>query len=661
MDKRNKTVMVMMFILCAISDTEAEYLTRDVCTTCHANATCEDKFDGSGKVCNCKYGFVGNGITFCQDKDECQIGTSKICGPHTTCHNTYGSYYCRCLSGYSPSNNMSIFIPNDGTHCQDINECRISGLCGSGALCRNLDGTFECSCQPGYRVQNGADPFQPHTDTASCKVTDCGRPPSVEDTVLLSVTGTTYGSTAVFGCDEGFKWTGGDNTSVCGDNGLWTRPTVLCEEIKCGTPPLIESTEQVWNSSATPGSTVLYTCTEGFYSGGGLNVSLCNEDGQWTFPTISCKEVSCGAPLTPRHTNLLWDGTSRPGAVVLYECVDGFYLHSGDSVSTCLISGEWAKVSVQCKAKCGPVPLLTNAEVVWENSSIVIHRCVDGYHSWRGNNASVCSNSGMWQKATLRCIEIKPAVNHVFVLNENCVQWNAEKYEDDTEVYQVTYFGSRDFQRSFHHKRKQFLSSKSDQLQLCLKLHPLTNYSISITAVSARFTATVTTNTSLTAPPAPVVYYTEFESPASTLRLHRSANTLDPISIYQVLVLPVEQILVFDCSSSPQTVSKSPINYLRAQILVRHIGTEMNFTVGDGLYYGGVFNAPLQNGMNYYIVLRTVSQWKTDIKSSCVLWAKIKGTNYILKVSALSAAASIGLVASVIFGGYAYSWFLKKT
>ena len=38
----------------------------DVCATCHANATCEDKPDGSGKVCNCMYGFVGNGRIYCQ-------------------------------------------------------------------------------------------------------------------------------------------------------------------------------------------------------------------------------------------------------------------------------------------------------------------------------------------------------------------------------------------------------------------------------------------------------------------------------------------------------------------------------------------------------------------------------------------------------------------
>uniref|UniRef100_A0A4W6E5G5 Sushi domain containing 1 n=1 Tax=Lates calcarifer TaxID=8187 RepID=A0A4W6E5G5_LATCA len=542
--KTNRT-MIVVFLLCVVAGIPAVGQTLDVCATCHANATCDNKSDSSGKVCNCKYGFVGNGRTFCQDKDECQIGASKICGQHTTCHNTYGSYYCTCLSGYSPSNNMAIFIPNDGTHCQDIDECRITNLCGEGGQCRNLDGSFECSCQLGYQVHNGVEPFHPQRDKAFCKVVDCGPPASVEDTVLLSVTGTTYGNVATFACDEGFIWARGDNTSVCGVNGLWRGLTMVCE------------------------------------------------------------------------------------------------------------------------AKCGPVPFLANSEVVWHNRSVVIHRCVDGYHSWRGSNVSVCGMSGMWQKATLTCIEIKPPINHLYVLNEKCVHWRAEKYEEDTEVYKVTYIGSRDYQRSFHDKRKQFLSSKADQLDLCLNLLPVTNYSISITAVSARFTATITTNTSLPVPPAPVVYYREFETPVPTLRLRRSANTLDPISLYQVYVLPVEEIIVFDCSSpglsDPSSKSKSSSEYITAQIHVREVRTEMNFTVGDGLHYGGFYNAPLENGRNYYIILRAVSQWKTDLKSSCVLWAEIKGTSYVLRVSLLSTAVSVGLVALVILGGYSCTWYFKKT
>lgn len=86
-------------------------------------------------------------------------------------------------------------------------------------------------------------------------------------------------------------------------------------------------------------------------------------------------------------------------------------------------------------------------------------------------------------------------------------------------------------------------------------------------------------------------------------------------SLYQVFVFPVEGIMMFDCSSpaslAPSNTVKPSTEYLTAQISVSHVGREMNFTVGDGLYYGGFFNEPLENGRIYYIILRAVSQWKT--------------------------------------------------
>ncbi|XP_028434774.1 sushi domain-containing protein 1 isoform X2 [Perca flavescens] len=654
MAERNRA-MIVVFLLCVIAEKRAaEGYTLDVCASCHANATCDDKSDGSGKVCNCKYGFVGNGRTFCQDKDECQIGASKICGQHTTCHNTYGSYYCTCLAGYSPSNNMAIFIPNDGTHCQDIDECRITGLCGEGGQCRNLEGSFDCSCQLGYQVHNGTEPFHPHRDKASCKVVDCGHPALVEDTVVLSVTGTTYSSVAMFVCDKGFVWRRGDNRSVCGADGLWRGPTMVCEA-KCGPVPLLAKSEVVWHNR----SVVIHRCVDGYHSWRGSNVSVCNSSGVWQRATLRCI-AKCGPVPLLAKSEVVWHNRS----VVIHRCVDGYHSWRGSNVSVCNSSGVWQRATLRCIAKCGPVPLLAKSEVVWHNRSVVIHRCVDGYHSWRGSNVSVCGSSGVWQRATLRCVEIKPAVNHLFVLNEKCLHWRAEKYEEDTEVYKVTYIGSRDYQKSFHDRRKQFLSSKADQLELCLNLLPVTNYSISITAVSSRFTATITTNTSLPVPTAPVVHYREFTTPIPTLRLRRSPNTLDPISLYQVFVLPVEGIMMFDCSSpassDPSVKIKSSTEYITAQIDVTHVGTEMNFTVGDGLYYGGFFNAPLENGRNYYITLRAVSQWKSALKSSCVLWAKVRGTSYVLMVSSLSAAATIGLVAFIILVGYSFTWFFKS-
>ncbi|XP_029961292.1 sushi domain-containing protein 1 isoform X2 [Salarias fasciatus] len=849
MDGR-KTAVTVVFLLCVFTGKPAGgQSVLDVCASCHLNATCDDKADGSGKVCNCKYGFVGNGRTFCQDKDECQIGASKICGQHTTCHNTHGSYYCTCLAGYSPSNSMAIFIPNDGTHCRgasedrpssvtlsrscqvfalDVDECRVSGVCGEGARCRNLDGSFDCSCQVGYRVHDGVEPFHPARDNASCKVVDCGQPVPVEDAVLQALNGTTFGGEAWFVCDDGFVWRRGDNRSVCGADGLWTRPTMVCEEVSCGAPPVLPHAGQQWDGRSTPGSTLTYSCQAGFYHSEGSNVSVCTVHGNWTKSDLSCKEVdcgepspvpnsvmlwdksssvgsevvyqcvpgylsvgegnvsvctaggqwegasllcqeiSCGPPVTLPNTNLRWDGSSSPGSAAQYECVDGFYQERGTNISTCSLSGEWGEVSVQCKAECGPfpvlahsevlwhnrsvavhgcvdgyyrwggsdvsecgssgvwqeatltckaecgpfpvlahsevlwhnrsvavhgcvegyyrwggsdvseclgsgrwreatltckaecgpIPILAHSEVLWHNRSVVVHRCVEGYHSWRGSNVSECGSSGQWVEATLKCIETKPPITHLSVFNENCLRWNAEKYEEDTETYKVIYTGSRDYQRSFHDKRKRYVSSRAGQLELCLDLLPVTNYSVSVTAASTGFTASVAASTGLPEPPPPVVHYGEFENPLPTLRLRRSSSTLDPLSVYQVFVIPVEGIVAFDCSS-PAT--SDPSEYVAAQLDLRHVGTEMNFTVGDGRLYGGFHNAPLESGTSYYIILRAVCQWKTEMKSSCVLWAKVRGTSYILRVSSLCGAVFVALATLSVLGGYGFIWCFKKT
>uniref|UniRef100_A0A8C7LTC0 Sushi domain containing 1 n=1 Tax=Oncorhynchus mykiss TaxID=8022 RepID=A0A8C7LTC0_ONCMY len=778
-------LVILAFLTHAITEMRVTGQTLDVCATCHPNATCEEKVDGTGKACNCMYGFVGNGRTYCQDKNECQIGANKICGQHTACHNTYGSFYCTCLAGYSPSNNMAIFIPNDGTRCQDINECRVQGICGEGGKCTNMQGYFNCLCQVGYQVHNGAEPFHPHQDKALCKAIDCGQPPSALNAVQLAATGTHYGSVAKFGCSEGFFWKSGENSSVCGAesvwkgpslvceevdcglppalphsvmlwdqstrigsevvyqcnsgyynvgegnvsvctaNGQWDKSALLCAEITCGDPPILPHTGQVWNGSTNPGSAVLFYCKEGFHREGGGNISYCTENGFWTKATLSCKEIMCGGPPILPHTGQVWNGSTNPGSTVLFYCKEGFHRERGGDVSQCTKDGNWTKATLSCKAidcgqppsalnavqlsatgthygsvakfgcsegffwksgenssvcgaesvwkgpslvceaTCGPAPALANTEVVLQNTSVVFHRCLEGFHSWRGRNISVCDITGKWQAATMRCREIKPAISDLVVFNEKCLRWKADKYEEDTENYRVVFVGFRAYQRSFHDKRKKLLSSTSDHPEICLNLLPVTNYTISITALSARFTSTLTTNTSLQVPQAPEILYREIEAPLPTLWLRRSANTLDPISFYQVFVLPLEGTLVFDCSSlnTPDFSSqrKPHGQYITAQLYLRDIGKEINLTLGDGHYYGGFYNAPLQNGRDYYIILRAVSQWGGAFKHSCVIWAKVRDVSYIMKVSSLFAGGSIGVFALAICLGHCYTWCCKKT
>ncbi|XP_051951134.1 sushi domain-containing protein 1 isoform X8 [Xyrauchen texanus] len=1057
--------------------------TVDVCGSCHQNATCDDKTDGSGgKVCNCIYGFVGNGRTYCEDKDECQLG--NICGDHTRCHNTYGSYYCTCLKGYTPSNHMATFIPNDGTYCHDIDECNVQGICGEGALCQNTDGDFTCSCQMGYTVHNGSEPFNPNRDAAFCKVIDCGSPPSVPHTKQISPTLTHYSSEIHYDCMEGFQWKTGDNSaacgldgkwhgpklvckeltcgephvlphakmiwnniarmgsvvlyvcdpqfynsgrenvsictaygtwshpdflceeiqcgsppvlpnsvlfwngvskigslalydcktgyhsldtgnvsvcktdgqwgypnytceeivcgvpailpltvqiwngkvtfnstvtyhckhgyypkqgnniSVCAENGYWTKPTLLCEELTCGEPHVLPHAKMIWNNIARMGSVVLYVCDPQFYNSGrenvsictaygtwshpdflceeiqcgsppvlpnsvlfwngvskigslalydcktgyhslgtgnvsvcktdgqwgypnytceeivcgvpailpltvqiwngkvtfnstvtyhckhgyypkqGNNISVCAENGYWTKPTLLCEEVDCGVPPSLPLSVMIWTGESKVGSRVVHKCIDGFHnVRNGDvsicssegiwsqsdflcqevdcgvppsqphsfllwnnssnlgsvahyvcetgyhskgegnvsvcnsnakwsqiymrceeincgpppvfplteinwnktstlgsvvqykckyglkeegnkHMSTCTSDGTWEKVSVSCAAHCGPPPELPHTEVVWDNNTAVIHRCVTGYYSHTGSDISMCDIKGKWQIATLHCRELKLTINDLVVINERCLSWNAEN-EGHREKYTVMIIGLRDFDRLFSDRRKKLFSSSALRPVLCLNLLPATNYTITITAESTRATSTVTANTNIPVPPTPEVNYSEVDAPLLILKLRRTTNSLDSICMYQVFVLPVEGVLLFDCSSSlsPRFFSQERCDrgYVTAQIQLRGLGTEMNFTVGDQQLYGDFFNAPLENGRDYYIILRTVCQWGRSRTQACVIWAKARGTSYIMKISALVTVGFISVFGSVIVMGYCYRWYCKKS
>lgn len=77
-------------------------------------------------------------------------------------------------------------------------------------------------------------------------------------------------------------------------------------------------------------------------------------------------------------------------------------------------------------------------------------------------------------------------------------------------------------------------------------------------------------------------------------------------------MVPLEGTVGFDCrsTSAPRFHSVRPTGlYVAAQLPLVDIGRELSFTLGDQRYYGEYYNAPLQPGRDYYIILRAVNQW----------------------------------------------------
>uniref|UniRef100_A0A8C6DB53 Adhesion G protein-coupled receptor L4 n=1 Tax=Moschus moschiferus TaxID=68415 RepID=A0A8C6DB53_MOSMO len=97
-------------------------------TPCHPNAKCEIRNGAEG--CYCNIGYSGNGVTICEDDNECG-NLTQSCGENANCTNTQGSYYCMCAPGFRSSNNQDKFITNDGTICIEIvnPDCHLDNAC----------------------------------------------------------------------------------------------------------------------------------------------------------------------------------------------------------------------------------------------------------------------------------------------------------------------------------------------------------------------------------------------------------------------------------------------------------------------------------------------------------------------------------------------------
>ena len=89
---------------------------------------------------------------------------------------------------------------------------------------------------------------------------------------------------------------------------------------------------------------------------------------------------------------------------------------------------------------------------------------------------------------------------------------------------------------------------------------------------------------------------------------------LFPSSSYQVLVVPLALQSTFSCDSQGAASffsNASDANgYVAAELLARAVPEEaMEIPVGDRLYYGKYYNAPLKIGKDYCIILRIISEW----------------------------------------------------
>jgi CUB/sushi domain-containing protein len=133
--------------------------------------------------------------------------------------------------------------------------------------------------------------------TPGCVLADCGAPdPLSNGSVNAPVT--TYGSTATYACTTAGYVLSGGATRTCQSSRAWSGTAPTCVLVSC--PALSDPDNgSVSVTSTTYGSTASYSCRSGFVLSGSSSTA-CQADGTWSNPKPSC---GCANGLSPCGTS----------------------------------------------------------------------------------------------------------------------------------------------------------------------------------------------------------------------------------------------------------------------------------------------------------------------------------------------------------------------
>ncbi len=210
--------------------------------------------------------------------------------------------------------------------------------------------TATYACDPGYLLEgDGARTCQMSGtwsgSAPTCRLVECGAlAPPVEGTVMVDRT--TLGGTATYACNEG--WTTMDPlTRTCGVDGSWSGSAPTCGPVDCG-PLMAPTNGAVGVASTTFGSIAMYSCDDGFELVG-VDTRECQATGVWSGAPPSCVSdtVDCGSPPSATGATVSLSAGTTEGSVATYTCERGRRLLGG-SRAICTSAGTWLGAPAVC-------------------------------------------------------------------------------------------------------------------------------------------------------------------------------------------------------------------------------------------------------------------------------------------------------------------------
>ncbi|XP_045435867.1 sushi domain-containing protein 1 isoform X1 [Pipistrellus kuhlii] len=633
---------------------------------CGNHTSCHNTLGGFYCIClegyratNNNKTFIPNDGTYCADIDECEV--SGLCGQGGRCVNTHGSFECYCMDGYLPESGPEPFHPTrDATSCTEI-DCGTPPEVPDAYIIGNY--TSGPGSQIRYACKEGF--FSGPEDIVSsctalgtweypklnCQEISCGRPPEVQHASLVGNHSSGLGSVAHYACQEGFESRGGKIMSVCTEEGTWRESTLTCTDI----------ITEINDVSMFNGTCVRWQTNAGKVTSGILYVVHVKGHRADQIEPAHEETVNLTADSSTPHVCLdLHQGTNYTvtistapprrsvPAVIGFQTAEDDLLEDDGIFNVSLFNEACLKLNRHSR-KVG-------SEQTYQ-FKILGRRWYlsDFYHT-----ASFNFTTG--ERAPAVCLDLYPAtdytvnitllgspeqhsvqitittaptvkqtISNASIFNETCLRWRNTKTAGRKEMYLLRIQGQRWYQKEFAQEITFNITTSSQAPEMCLDLRPGTNYSVSIGAWSSVLPEVISLTTQITEPPLPEVdFFTVHGGPLPRLKLRKAKESNGPISSYQVLVVPLALQSTFSCDSEEATSFFSNTSdtdgYVAAELLARHVPDDaMEISVGDRLYYGKYYNAPLKTGNDYCIILRITSEWNKVRRCSCAVWAQVKG------------------------------------
>ena len=216
--------------------------------------------------------------------------------------------------------------------------------------------------------------------SGTCAPVDCGtNPAAAANARFTGVDRTTFGGTASYACNDGYRVTGESVSTygvTCGADGVWSTGAT-CEAVDCGT-----LSNPANGSVSTPtgvefNDVATYSCNTGFTRSSGSATRTCQVTGVWSGSAAVCSPVDCGAPPTVTNGSRTFTSTTF-SSTASYSCNSG-YTRSGSGTLTCSAAGSWGTPPT-----CGDTNECTSGSVCTATGNI----CTNTIGSWQCSCAS---------------------------------------------------------------------------------------------------------------------------------------------------------------------------------------------------------------------------------------------------------------------------------